>query len=161
MIPARVSLALVALLLVSRAVMAAMLPLSADEAYYWLWSKHLAAGYYDHPPAIAYLIRGGTALFGDAPIGVRFFPLLSSIAASWFVWRSGAILLRDQPAGGLCCLLFNLTLMIAVETMAATPDAPLIACASAFLFALVKLDETGDGRWFLALGAASGLLLLA
>ena len=45
--------------------MAALLPLSADEAYYWLWSKHLAAGYFDHPPAIALLIRAGTMLFGD------------------------------------------------------------------------------------------------
>ena len=24
-----------------------------DEAYYWLWSKHLALGYFDHPPMIA------------------------------------------------------------------------------------------------------------
>src|SRR6185437_15535051 len=117
----------VALLTLLRFIAGAVLPLSADEAYYWLWSKHLAAGYYDHPPAIAWLIRGGTALFGDAPIGVRFLPLLSSIAASWFVWRSGAIVLRDEIAGRLCCLLFNLTLMIAVETMAATPDAPVIA----------------------------------
>ncbi len=151
----------VAALTVLRFVAGAVLPLSADEAYYWLWSKHLAAGYYDHPPAIAYLIRGGTALFGDAPIGVRLLPLLSSVAASWFVWRSGTILFRDETAGGLCCLLFSLTLMIAVETMAATPDAPVIACAAAFLFALVKLDETQDGRWFLALGTAGGLSLLS
>jgi len=151
----------VAALTVLRFVAGAVLPLSADEAYYWLWSKHLAAGYYDHPPMIAYLIRGGTALFGDAPIGVRFLPLLSSIAASWFMWRSGAILLRDDAAGGLCCLLFNLTLMVAAETMAATPDAPLVACATAFLFALVRLDETHDGRWFLALGTAGGLSLLS
>jgi len=151
----------VAALTVLRFVAGAVLPLSADEAYYWLWSKHLAAGYYDHPPAIAYLIRGGTALFGDAPIGVRFFPLLSSVAAGWLVWRSGAILLRDEAAGGLCCLLFSLTLMIAVETMAATPDAPVVACAAAFLFALVKLNETQDGRWLLALGAAGGMSLLS
>jgi 4-amino-4-deoxy-L-arabinose transferase-like glycosyltransferase len=151
----------VAALTVLRFVAGAVLPLSADEAYYWLWSKHLAAGYYDHPPAIAYLIRGGTTVFGDTSIGVRFLPLLSSVPASWFVWRSGAILLRNECAGGLACLLFNLTLMVTVETMAATPDAPLIACAAGFLFALVKLDATGDGRWFLALGFAGGLSLLS
>ena len=44
MIPARVSLALIAALIFLRAVMAGLLPLSADEAYYWLWSKTLAAG---------------------------------------------------------------------------------------------------------------------
>ncbi len=151
----------IAVLAALRFVSGAVLPLSADEAYYWLWSKHLAAGYYDHPPAIAYLIRGGTAVFGDTPIGVRFLSLLSSIPASWFVWRSAAIALRDERAGGLSCLLFNLTLMVAVETMAATPDAPLIFCAAGFLFALVKLDATWDGRWFLALGLAGGLSLLS
>ena len=76
------------LLLVVRAVFAALLPLSADEAYYWLWSKHLAAGYFDHPPAIAWLIRAGTALFGDTPFGVRFAGVLLSLPATWFVWRA-------------------------------------------------------------------------
>ena len=56
-------------LLLARAVMAALVPLTADEAYYWLWSRHLDAGYLDHPPAIAWLIRAGTMLFGDTPIG--------------------------------------------------------------------------------------------
>jgi len=54
-----------------RLIAGALLPLSADEAYYWLWSRHLAAGYFDHPPAIAYVIRAGTLLFGSVPFGVR------------------------------------------------------------------------------------------
>ena len=57
MIPARVSLIGVALLILLRGVMAGLLPLSADEAYYWLWSLHPAWGYFDHPPMIAWLIR--------------------------------------------------------------------------------------------------------
>src|SRR3984885_7617946 len=97
-----VYLAAIAGLILLRFVAGAVLPLSADEAYYWLWSKHLAAGYYDHPPAIAFLIRAGTLVFGDTAFGVRVVPLLLSIAASWFVWRTG---------GERACLLFNLTLM--------------------------------------------------
>ena len=62
------------LLLLLRALAGALLPLSADEAYYWLWSKHLAWGYYDHPPVIAFLIRAGTSVFGDTPLGLRAFP---------------------------------------------------------------------------------------
>ena len=31
-------------------------PLTGDEAYYWEWAKHLALGYADHPPMVAYLI---------------------------------------------------------------------------------------------------------
>ncbi len=37
----------------ARLVAAAWTPLTFDEAYYWMWSKHLAGGYYDHPPAVA------------------------------------------------------------------------------------------------------------
>jgi len=157
----RIYLISIAGLIALRFVAGAVLPLSADEAYYWLWSKHLAAGYYDHPPAIAFLIRAGVTLFGDTSFGVRAIPLLLSMAASWLVWRASASLLKQERAGALSCLLFNLTLMVAVETMAATPDAPLIFCSAAFLWALSKVDETQSGHWWLAVGVAGGLALLS
>jgi 4-amino-4-deoxy-L-arabinose transferase-like glycosyltransferase len=150
----------VGLLIVLRLVVGAFLPLSADEAYYWLWSRHLAAGYFDHPPAIAFIIRFGTALLGNTALGVRLGAILLSIPASWLVWRSAVLLTGDDRIGGWACLFFNLTLMVAVLTMAATPDAPSILTAAAFLFCLAKLQQTGDGRWWLAAGVAAGLGLL-
>ncbi len=144
-----------------RLIAGAVLPLSSDEAYYWLWSRHLAAGYYDHPPAIAFLIRAGTALFGDTSLGVRAGGIILSFVASWFVWRTGAILGRDEKVGAKACLLFNLTLMLTVESLAATPDAPSIVTAAAFCWSLAKIAETGDGRWWLAAGLAAGLGLLS
>ncbi|HEY5347405.1 MAG TPA: glycosyltransferase family 39 protein [Rhizomicrobium sp.] len=158
--PARIA-AVIGLLIALRFVVGAFLPLSADEAYYWLWSKHLASGYFDHPPAIAFVIRFGTAIFGDTSLGVRFGGLLLSIPASWFVWRSAAILSGDETIAARACLFFNLTLMIAVETMAATPDAPSILTSAAFVFFLVKVQQTQGGRWWLAAGIAAGLGLLA
>ncbi|HEX6966986.1 MAG TPA: hypothetical protein VF166_14435, partial [Gemmatimonadaceae bacterium] len=44
-----------------RLVLAARIPLVPDETYYWEWSRHLAAGYFDHPPAIALFIHAGVA----------------------------------------------------------------------------------------------------
>lgn len=66
-----------------RMVLAAKLPLVADEAYYWEWSRHLAFGYFDHPPAIAWLIAFGTTIFGDTTLGVRFFPVLCGAIAAF------------------------------------------------------------------------------
>ena len=129
-------LAALTILAALRLIAGALLPLSADEAYYWLWSRHLAAGYFDHPPAIAYVIRAGTALFGATPFGVRVGGIFLSFVASWFVWRTGAILARDERVGAIACLFFNLTLMISVEMLAATPDAPSIAAAAAFCWSL-------------------------
>ena len=125
-------------------------PLSFDESYYWLWSKHLALGYYEHPALIALAIRAGTRIFGDTEFGVRFVPLTASLVASWAVWRSAAIWLSSERLGASACLLFNATLMVAAETMGATPDALLIAAASLLLWTVAKLDSTQDGRWWLA-----------
>jgi 4-amino-4-deoxy-L-arabinose transferase-like glycosyltransferase len=160
-ISARASFAAIAILLVLRAVFAALLPLSADEAYYWLWSKHLAAGYLDHPPAIAWLIAAGTSLFGDTPLGVRFAGLVLSLPATWFVWQGAAIILNDQRRAGTAALFFNLTLMASVELLAATPDMPSIVTSAGFVWALCKLQQTGNGRWWLAAGLAAGLGLLS
>jgi len=161
MIPARASLTLVALLLILRAVMAGLLPLSADEAYYWLWSKHLAAGYYDHPPMIAWLIRAGTLLFGDTPLGVRLMGVVLSFPASWFVWKASKLILNDDNRACLALLFFNLTLMTSVELLAATPDMPSVVTSAAFLYCLAQIQATQNGKWWLAAGIAAGLGLLS
>ena len=54
--------------------------LGEDEAYQWLWSKHLALSYYSKPPLIAYTQFLGTSLWGDTAFGVRFFsPVIAAI----------------------------------------------------------------------------------
>jgi 4-amino-4-deoxy-L-arabinose transferase-like glycosyltransferase len=151
----------IAALMLLRLAAAWLLPLSADEAYYWLWSRHLAAGYFDHPPAIAFVIRSGTLIFGNTPLGLRVAPFLLSLIASAFVWCSAAILLKGDVAGARACFFFNLTLMVSVETLAATPDAPAVAAAAALLFAIAKLWQTENGRWWLGVGVAGGLSLLS
>ncbi|MFA4843571.1 MAG: glycosyltransferase family 39 protein [Candidatus Margulisiibacteriota bacterium] len=40
---------------IARFLLAILFPLTADEAYYWLWSKHLSLSFVDHPPMVAYI----------------------------------------------------------------------------------------------------------
>ncbi len=141
--------------------MAAILPLSADEAYYLLWSHHLQAGYFDHPPAIAFLIRAGTLVFGDTPLGVRAMGLPLSLLTTWFVWQAAGMFLKDDNKAALAGVLFNLTLMVNVALLAATPDMPSIATVAAFVWAIAKLQTRGEGHWWLAAGAFAGLSLLS
>ncbi len=178
MISARISFAGILLLLLLRAVLAAKLPLSADEAYYWLWSKHLAAGYFDHPPAIAWLIRAGTMLFGNTPFGVRFSGLVLSVPASWFVWRAADLIVKGEVGGqayptpspdrgegrdraALAALFFNLTLMASVELLAATPDMPSLVAGAAFVYFLSRVQVRDEAGAWLGTGIAAGLGLLA
>jgi len=150
-------LALVALRLVA----AALTPLTFDEAYYWMWSKHLASGYYDHPPMVALVIRLGTMIAGDTELGVRLVSILLALPMSFAVFRAAAILFGGVRLASTATILLNVTLMAAVGTMIVTPDAPLLVASCFVLFALAKVLETGRGAWWLAVGAAVGAALLS
>ncbi len=66
---------------------AGKIELSEDEAYQWLWSKHLALSYYSKPPLIAYTQFLGTRLWGDNAFGVRFFAPLLAALGGWLLLR--------------------------------------------------------------------------
>src|SRR6202035_4393389 len=85
-------LALVAMRLAA----AAWTPLTFDEAYYWMWSKHLAGGYYAPPPMVAVVIRLGTMIAGDTEFGVRLVSILLALPMSWAVYRAATILFGGQ-----------------------------------------------------------------
>jgi hypothetical protein len=150
-------LALVALRLVA----AAYTPLTFDEAYYWMWSKNLAGGYYDHPPMVALVIRLGTLIAGDTELGVRLVSILLALPMSWAVYQTAAILFGGRRLASTSAILLNVTLMAAVGTMIVTPDAPLLVASSFVLFALAKVLQTGRGAWWLAVGVATGAALLS
>jgi 4-amino-4-deoxy-L-arabinose transferase-like glycosyltransferase len=157
----RLCLALIGLLIIFRFILAGVADLAEDEAYYWLWSTHLAAGYYDHPPMIAYWIRAGTALFGQTAFGVRFAGLLSALAGSYFLFRASLSLFHDRGAALLSVIWINATLLCNAAAIVATPDTPLAFFATMTLFALAKLIETGRGYWWLGVGAALGLAFMS
>src|ERR1700685_4181107 len=144
-----------------RVVAAASTPLTFDEAYYWMWSKHLAFGYYDHPPGVALVIRLGTMIAGDTELGVRLVSILLALPMSFAVYRTAEILFGGQRVAATATVLLNVTLMAAVGTLIVTPDSPLLAASSFVLFFLAKVLETGRGSWWLAVGAAVGVALLS
>jgi 4-amino-4-deoxy-L-arabinose transferase-like glycosyltransferase len=157
----RVGLAAIAVLILLRFALAATANLAEDEAYYWLWSTHLASGYYDHPPMIAYWIRAGTAIFGQTEFGVRFIGLLSAIAGSYLLYKTSLSLFRDRNAAWLCVFWMNATLLCNAAAIVATPDTPLALFTTAALFALAKLIETRRGAWWYAIGASLGLAFMS
>jgi 4-amino-4-deoxy-L-arabinose transferase-like glycosyltransferase len=150
----------VLLLVALRLAFAAVVPLAIDESYYWLWSKHLAGGYYDHPPMVAFIIRLGTLIGGDTEFGVRVVSVLLALPASWAVWRTAA-LLYDETVAAKAVVYFNLTLMVAGGTLIVTPDSPLLLTACFVLYFLARVSVSRNGAWWLAVGAAAGAGLLS
>ena len=61
---------------------ASLFNLVPDETNYWQWSRHLALGYHDQTPLIAWAIKLTTSIFGHTEIGVRFPSVSAAFIAS-------------------------------------------------------------------------------
>ena len=152
---------------VVRLVFAALMPLFPDETYYWEWSRHLAAGYFDHPGGIAWLIRLGGALlapFGASatPTGVR----LGAVVAGWLAALATIGIARriaGDDAALRAAIIITVMPLAAAGLILATPDSPLLAATAVGLYCVVRALESPArsraslGWWCLtgiALGAA-------
>ncbi|MGL4287494.1 MAG: glycosyltransferase family 39 protein [Phreatobacter sp.] len=153
--------ALVAGLTLVRLWVSGTIGLSPDETYYWIWSKNLAFGYFDHPPMVAVLIRASTAVFGDSAFGVRWMSVLLGAAASLGVWRLVLRLTDDRLAALAGAGLVQATLFLGAGAMLVTPDTPLVLFWTLALLALAEVWRTGQGAWWLAVGLAVGLAFVS
>jgi 4-amino-4-deoxy-L-arabinose transferase-like glycosyltransferase len=146
-------------------VAALIVPLFPDEMYYWEWSRHLAPGYFDHPPAIAWLIRLGTLVFGDSALGVRGPAIACGIVAALGI-RATALELGGAAAARRAMPLVGTIPLLAGAFILATPDAPLLATVSWALYAVLRASRQGAGvqastRWWCLAGFLVGLGFLS
>ena len=135
------------------------IPLTEDEAYYRLWAGHLQAGYYDHPPMIAWWIRVGTLVAGDGPLGVRLLPALASVAVTAVVYDLARRLGGERATAERAAVWYNAALLIGVGGQMATPDAPATLFWAITLACLVRVGERP--AWWGAAGLAAGLACLS
>ncbi|WP_439575225.1 glycosyltransferase family 39 protein [Phreatobacter sp.] len=152
---------LVAVLTGVRLAAAGSLGLAADEAYYRTWSQHLAPGYFDHPPMVAWLVRLSTAVGGDTPFGIRWLSVVLGALASLGVWRLVIRLTGDGRAALAGAGLVQGTLFLGAGAMLVTPDTPLVLFWTLSLLALVEVWRTGKGAWWLAVGLSVGLAFVS
>jgi membrane-associated phospholipid phosphatase len=119
----RLGYIIIAVLLFARLayVASATIELSEDEAYQWLWSKHLALSYYSKPPLIAYTQFLGTSIFGDTAFGIRFFAPVIAALLSMIVLRFFAKTLNAR-AGFFLLLITTATPLLSAGAILMTVD---------------------------------------
>lgn len=102
--------------------------LIADEAYYWVYSRFPAWGYFDHPPMIAFLIKCGYAVFQNE-LGVR---LICALLSTFTILLTESLTERKNPL-----LLYTIVLSIGVLQITgflAVPDTPLLFFTALFFY---------------------------
>jgi membrane-associated phospholipid phosphatase len=137
-----------------------IIQLSQDEAYQWVWSKHLALSYYSKPLGIALIQFVGTSLFGDNEFGVRFFSPLFAAILSLMVLRFFAREVSARPAFWLL-LIFIATPLLNIGSILMTIDPPLVLCWTwAMIAGWRAVQPDGRTRDWLIVGLAMGLAFL-
>lgn len=110
-----------------RLVVAILMPIGFDEAYYYIYTLHPSWSYFDHPPLVFLTTGIGVWLTGAVnPFTVRIGTLLIYTGSLIFFYKAAAQLFDRQVALialGLVSLMPILTIAFGVLTM---PDTPLL-----------------------------------
>lgn len=131
-----------------------------EEAYYWNYAKHLALGYLDHPPLVAWIIALFTQLMGDNEFAVRFGALICWLIMAYFSCRLAHNINKKAEVCQTISLVATLPIFFAVG-WAMTPDAPLMACWAALVYFLCQALIQERPRAWLGVGVSLGLGMLA
>lgn len=131
----------VAILFVSllRLVFIPLMGMMPQDAYYFFYSQHLSLSYFDHPPAIAWMLRIFTTVFGRHVFALKLADsVVTALAVVMFYRLAGLFLSRARQQRALMLILS--TLMVTILSMVSTPDIPLLlmwAIALNFLYRAV------------------------
>ncbi|HEU4469489.1 MAG TPA: glycosyltransferase family 39 protein [Flavisolibacter sp.] len=154
---------LIALLSAFRLLLAFVLELGNDEAYYWLYSLDLAWNYFDHPPLVALWIRLFT-LNGllDSEGFLRLGAVVSCAMATWFMYRAVA-LMAGERAGWFAAVLYNASFYAGLTAgLYIMPDSPQMVFWTLSLWAIARItiNEKDTFAWLL-FGGAAGLCIMS
>ena len=140
---------------------AVLMEIYTDEGYYWMWSKHLDWGYYDHPPMVAAWIwlSGKLFPFGGG-LSVRLMTVLMHGITVWLIWKilpqsNRFEMTQTESSVGLwqrgkSIILFFVVaasmVMFSAAGFLTTPDAPMLLFSAAYFYCLKRYyQESGIG----------------
>ena len=155
------TLALVAALTAIRlaALFLSSVELYPEEAQYWLWSRHLALGYFSKPPMVAWVIAATTA-FGDREAFVRLAAPLAHALAALALQRAGRRLYGGWT-GFWAAAIYSLAPGVQLSAAVIATDCLVLACSALAVWSYAGWLTSDGARarlgWAAGLGLALGL----
>ena len=127
-----------------------------QDAYYFFYSQHPSLSYFDHPPAIAVILKFFTWMVGKNTIAIKLADSITTLGTIWIFYKL-ALKFYDQEQAQKALLLLLSTLMVSILSLISTPDSPLLFFwALSLLMLHVAIFE--DKKWFWVFtGIAMGL----
>ena len=127
-----------------------------QDAYYFFYSQHPSLSYFDHPPAIAVILKFFTFIMGKNTIAIKLADSITTLGIIWIFYKL-ALKFYDKEQTQKALLLLLSTLMVSILSLVSTPDSPLLFFwALSLLMLHVAIFE--DKKWFWVFtGIAMGL----
>ena len=146
--------------LVFRVWLSAAAPMTADEAYFILWGRAPALGFYDHPPMVGWMLAPLAAL-SDAPWLLRLPAVLLPPLVALGVWAAlRGWFGRDEDTANLAALAV-LLVPTNVWNAFVTTDTPLVLFSVASLLVFARAAARDSNGWFFVSGVLLGLAFLS
>ncbi len=139
---------------------AASLPLSVDEAYYYAWSLTPDWGYWTKPPLIAWAIGAAHGVCGASSACVRSVGVLAFTASSAMLCLLALRMGLGRPLALAVAVAFATLPLTSFYGMVASTDSLLLLCWSGAMLSLWLALQGRPSAW-LMLGLCAGLGLLA
>jgi hypothetical protein len=129
--------------------------LSYDEAYYWLYSQHLAWGYFDHPPLIAFFIKIGYSIFNNE-LGLRLIGALSNFLILLIIPK--ILDLKDLNEKIIILIICATLPLFQLLGFISTPDAPLLLFSCLYFYFLKTFYANENFKTAILLGLTMALM---
>ena len=136
-----------------KVVMASILPMTGDEAYFIVWGKHLDFGYYDHPPMVGWWLAALLQV-SDHPVWLRLPNILVTTLIGWMIFR--IVLPRGKTNAVIAAGLYWLTPVHLLAPLITT-DVPLIFFSFLSGVCFYKAQRHDKRAWYLLSGLLLGL----
>lgn len=143
-----------------RLLLAGKFGLGVDESHYLLYSRHLAWGYFDHPPMVAFL-AALTSIFGDSVFLVRLGPVICSVISLVLLRYLALALYRDERVGFWATVLLHLMPYQHLLLVGLLPDASLNVFWCGTLLAVWQAMKSGKWPMWILTGLLFGGALLS
>ena len=138
-------------------VLAYVLPMSGDEAYFVVWAKHPDFGYYDHPPMVGWMLSLLLQL-GSSEVVLRLPAVLLSTLIGVGIYQ--LLKPHDETRAALVATLFLVAPLNILNVLIAT-DTPLILFVFLSVVALYKALQKNGKVWYALSGVFLGLAFLS
>ena len=154
-----------ALTLALKLALAAMFPMTGDEAFFYQWGVHPAWGYSDHPPMVGWWLAV-LRLLGDSTLALRLATVaVTSVIALGVVDLARRWLPAEREASAWMAGAAYLALPWSWLFVLVTTDTPLVFFMAVSAWCYLRADQcqAGGGRvgWYALAGLFVGLAFLS